>query len=87
MTSRTAFGPEVRDQLLEALYASGSDLLVLPIQDVFGWTDRINVPAVTDDVNWTWKLPWPVDDLGAQPEAAERAQTLRAWGARHGRLR
>jgi len=85
--SGAAFGPAVRDHLLEALYASGSDLLVLPIQDVFGWKDRINVPAVTDDINWTWKLPWPVDSFDAQPEAAERAQTLRAWGARHGRLR
>jgi 4-alpha-glucanotransferase len=81
-----AFGPEVRDQLLEALYASGSDLLVLPIQDVFGWTGRINVPAVIDDINWTWKLPWPVDALGAQPEAAARAEALRALSARYDRL-
>ena len=31
--------------LLEALFASGSDLLLLPMQDVFGWRDRINEPA------------------------------------------
>jgi 4-alpha-glucanotransferase len=24
-------------------------------QDVFGWTDRINVPALIDDSNWTWR--------------------------------
>jgi len=83
--SGAAFGPEVRDQLLEALYASGSDLLVLPIQDVFGWTDRINVPAVIDNINWTWKLPWAVDQFDRQPEATERCATLRAWSARHGR--
>jgi len=81
-----AVGPVVRDLLLEALYASGSDLLVLPIQDVFGWTDRINVPGVIDDLNWTWKLPWAVDHLAAQPAAVERATTLRAWGASYGRL-
>ena len=80
------FGPALRDDLLEALYASGSDLLVLPIQDVFGWTDRINVPAVIDDINWTWKLPWAVDDLDAQPEPTARAEALKAWSARHGRL-
>ncbi|MCX6545702.1 MAG: 4-alpha-glucanotransferase [Acidobacteria bacterium] len=80
------FGPALRDQLLEALYASGSDLLVLPIQDVFGWTNRINVPAVIDAVNWTWKLPWAVDRFTTQPEAEARAETLRTWGARHGRL-
>jgi 4-alpha-glucanotransferase len=77
--------PAVRDALLEALFASGSDLLTLPVQDVFGWTDRINVPALIGDSNWTWRLPWPVDELDAQPEAAERQQALRRWSERHAR--
>jgi 4-alpha-glucanotransferase len=76
------FGPAARDGLLEALYASGSDLLVLPIQDVFGWTDRINVPGVVDDINWTWKLPWPVDEFDAQPEAVRRKAALKALSLR-----
>jgi 4-alpha-glucanotransferase len=80
-----AFVPGVRDALLEALYASGSDLLVLPMQDVFGWTDRINVPATVDDANWTWKLPWPVDRMDAEPVAAERKGALGRWAERHGR--
>lgn len=79
------FGPDVRDGLLEALFASGSNLLILPVQDVFGWTDRINVPAVVSSVNWTYRLPWPVDCWDSQPEARERAAALRAWGARYGR--
>jgi len=79
------FVPAVRDALVEALYASGSDLLVLPVQDVFGWTDRINVPATVGDSNWTWKLPWFVDDFASQPEAQERQRALREWGQRHGR--
>ena len=39
------YGPAVRDALLEILLASGSDLTLLPVQDVFGWRDRINEPA------------------------------------------
>jgi 4-alpha-glucanotransferase len=78
--------PAVRDALLEALFASGSDLLTLPIQDVFGWVDRVNVPARIDDTNWTFRLPWPVDALEAQPEAAERQQILRCWAERHARI-
>jgi 4-alpha-glucanotransferase len=81
-----ALTAEVRDALLEALFASGSDMLTLPIQDVFGWPDRINVPALIDDTNWTWRLPWPVDALDTQPEAAERQRTLRGWSARHARV-
>ena len=85
-TSTDPFVPGIRDALLELLYASGSNLLVLPIQDVFGWTDRINVPALIDDTNWTWKLRWPVDGLEDQSEARERQATLHGWAARHGRL-
>jgi 4-alpha-glucanotransferase len=83
--SDDAFVPGVRDALLESLYGSGSDLLTLPLQDVFGWTDRINVPAIVDDRNWTWKLPWPVDWMDAIPEAVERQQALRRWAERHRR--
>jgi 4-alpha-glucanotransferase len=43
--------PRVRDTLVEALFASGSDLLLLPIQDAFGWRDRINEPATVNDDN------------------------------------
>ena len=39
------YNPAVRDALLEALFASGSNLLLLPMIDVFGWSDRINEPA------------------------------------------
>jgi 4-alpha-glucanotransferase len=52
---------------------------------VFGWRDRVNVPATQGDHNWTWRLPWPVDTLADQPEARERASALRAWSDRHSR--
>jgi len=81
-----ALPPAVRDALVEALFASGSDLLTLPIQDVFGWPDRVNTPGLIDERNWTWRLPWPVDRLDAQPEAAERQQALRRWSERHARV-
>jgi 4-alpha-glucanotransferase len=75
----------VRDALLEALYASGADLLVLPIQDVFGWRDRINQPATVGPHNWTWKLPWPSNRLLSVPEAVAAANRMSDWAERHGR--
>ena len=42
---------ELRDALIEALYASGAGLLILPIQDVFGWNDRINEPGTVNAAN------------------------------------
>src|SRR5207249_6326101 len=76
----------VRDVLLETLFAAGSDLLLLPIQDAFGWRDRINEPATVAEHNWTFRLPWPTDRLDEVPEARERQQTLRRWASAYGRL-
>jgi 4-alpha-glucanotransferase len=79
------YDADVRDVLLEALYASGSDLLLLPVQDIFGWRDRINVPATITDANWTFRLPWPSDTLDEIPEARERKDRLRAWARKYER--
>jgi len=80
------YGPAVRDALLEMLLASGSDLTLLPVQDVFGWRDRINEPASVNGRNWTFRLPWLVDRLHEVPEARERQACLRSWSEKHGRI-
>jgi 4-alpha-glucanotransferase len=80
------FDPAVRDALIEALFASGSNLVLLPVQDLFGWRDRINQPATVGDDNWTFRLPWPSDRLDDVPEARESQVMLRQWAARSGRL-
>jgi 4-alpha-glucanotransferase len=72
------YSAAVRDALLRQVLGSGSDLAILPVQDIFGWRDRVNTPAVVADENWTWRLPWPVDELAQQPESRERAAFLRA---------
>jgi 4-alpha-glucanotransferase len=79
------YNARVRDALLEALVASASQLLLVPVQDVFGWRDRINEPAVLSQGNWTFRLPWAADRLDEEAEARERQATLRAWSERHGR--
>jgi 4-alpha-glucanotransferase len=54
-------------------------LLLLPVQDVFGWRDRINQPATVGNSNWTWRLPWPADQLGTEPVALAVATQLAEW--------
>ena len=54
-----------------------SRLTIIPVQDIFGWRDRINTPAQVGDDNWTWRMPWRVDDLVGVPEARNRADTAR----------
>jgi 4-alpha-glucanotransferase len=65
---------EVR-QTVRGLLESGSYLSLVPMQDVFGWADRINTPNVVNDLNWTWRVPHPTDQWDRWPEARER----QAW--------
>jgi 4-alpha-glucanotransferase len=67
------------------MFSAGSRLLLLPIQDIFGWTDRINLPATQTDANWTWTLPWTIERLAIEPDAMERAKRLAEWSATSGR--
>ncbi|MGE3176605.1 MAG: 4-alpha-glucanotransferase [Vicinamibacterales bacterium] len=80
------FNPGVRDALIGALFSAGSELVLMPIQDVFGWNERINEPATVTDRNWTTKLPWPIDRFDEVPEACERRDRLRAWAAESHRI-
>jgi 4-alpha-glucanotransferase len=76
---------EKRREILQSLLAAGSALTLIPLQDVFGWTDRINTPAVVDDVNWTWRLPWPVDSWLQEELPLSRADELKSWTRGHHR--
>jgi 4-alpha-glucanotransferase len=80
------YSPRLRDALLTALFGAGSDLVLLPMQDIFGWTDRINIPAVVTEHNWTWRLPWPVDAMRNEPEASERSEFLERLSRRMQRI-
>jgi 4-alpha-glucanotransferase len=75
----------LHEALIESLYAAGSNLLIVPIQDVFGWRDRINQPATISADNWTWRLPWSSDQLHSEPVAIQAREQLAEWSQRHGR--
>lgn len=72
------WGDELRDALLRTVTGAASEHVFLPVQDLFGWFDRINTPATVSDDNWTWRLPWCVDTWASQEQACERAAFLRS---------
>jgi 4-alpha-glucanotransferase len=80
------FDDRLRDALLETLLHAGSDLVIFPIQDLFGWRERINVPATVGPGNWSWVSPIPVDRLMDDPVARERATTLHRMVVESGRV-
>jgi 4-alpha-glucanotransferase len=71
------FDARLHTTLLTHACEAGSDLLLLPIQDIFGWPDRINVPATVGEHNWTWKVPLTVEALESDARAVEAAESLR----------
>ncbi len=84
-TQTSRFGPPVHEALLEAVYGSGSDLLLLPIQDVFGLRERINLPGTVSEENWSYRLPWTIGNLAREPMAQAGMARLADLAVRHGR--
>ena len=82
--ARAPFNAIVRDTLIESLFASGSSVTLNVIQDVFGWRERINEPSTVNDLNWTFRLPWPCDRMDGAL-ASERQTMLRGLTAKHAR--
>jgi 4-alpha-glucanotransferase len=80
-----ALTPTFHAALLETLFASPAAVVILPLGDLFGWTERINDPATSGGDNWRWRLPWPVDELESHPDARAVARRLAAWAAESGR--
>jgi 4-alpha-glucanotransferase len=77
------FDDGVRDAILELVYGSGSDVLLIPFQDAFGLRERVNIPGTVNDENWTYRIPRGLSVLHADLGARDR---LRDLAARSGRL-
>lgn len=56
---------------MRRLYEAGSDLVVVPLQDLFGWTDRINLPMTQSSENWNYQLPFELGMDGEVPRGLE----------------
>ncbi|MET0152305.1 MAG: 4-alpha-glucanotransferase [Candidatus Binatia bacterium] len=73
--------------ILERLYRSPSRYVIFPIQDLFGWRERINTPATVGVGNWVYRLPAPLERLRADPAVVADVAALRTLIDRSGRLR
>ena len=69
------FSPQAHEKLLETVYCSGSALLVLPVQDVFGTRERINLPGTVSADNWSYRMPWTLAELATDPFVRGRVAT------------
>ena len=74
---RAPLGMPVLNEVLRALYAAPSIITVLPIQDLFGWCARINLPGTVSESNWTYRLPIPLERMATSHAIQSRAHDLR----------
>ncbi len=66
------------DAIISVLYAAPSRIVIAPVQDLFGWDARINIPGTVNDSNWKWRLPFKLDCLADSSEVIKRSADLRA---------
>ncbi|HKM98968.1 MAG TPA: 4-alpha-glucanotransferase [Candidatus Binataceae bacterium] len=74
------------DAILRSLYASPARLVVPPIQDLFGWNDQINRPGTISDTNWSYRLPFALEQRGKNSQIQSRVGKLRALAVDSGRV-
>jgi 4-alpha-glucanotransferase len=70
------FSPAAHQALLATVYGSGSSLLAIPVQDLLGTRDRINLPGTVGPHNWSYRLPWTSSELLTDPWVCERTEAL-----------
>ena len=83
---RAMLDESVRDAILAALYAAPSRLVIMPIQDLFGWTARINRPGTVIESNWTYRLPLTLERLRRSRAIKSRVAKLREIAIRTNRF-
>lgn len=69
----------LRRDILGRLYRSPSRLVVLPFQDLFGWSERVNTPATVGQENWSYRLPLAVEELSSDPAVVDDSAALRRF--------
>lgn len=74
---RAPLGMPVLNEILRVLYAAPSMVTVLPIQDLFGWCARINVPGTVGESNWTYRLPIPLERMTTSHAIQSRSHDLK----------
>ncbi len=75
-SSPPAFGPELHEALLRAALNAQSGWCILPWQDVFAETERVNTPGTVSPNNWSYRMRVDVEELLTREETVRVADWL-----------
>ena len=70
------FTPDIHRATLASALNAGSELCVLPWQDVLGTKDRINLPGSVGDSNWSYRISQNVEELLTNEQTRSAADRL-----------
>jgi len=76
------FDEGVRDAILELVYGSASELVLVPFQDALGTRERVNLPGTVRAENWSYRTPMDVASLALDLGTAARLRYLAERSAR-----
>jgi 4-alpha-glucanotransferase len=75
-----------RFAILTPLYAAPSKLVIVPIQDLFGWSAQINRPGTISAWNWTYRIPLTLERMRRSRAIQEDVVKLREIAMGSGRF-
>ncbi len=75
---RDALDDRAVEAIIGALYTAPSQIAIAPLQDLFGWDSRINIPGTMNDANWKWRLPFALEDGQKSTKLRSRIEALHA---------
>jgi 4-alpha-glucanotransferase len=75
-----------RFAILTVLYAAPSKLVIVPIQDLFGWSAQINRPGTISAWNWTYRIPLTLERMRRSRAIQEDVVRLREIAMGSGRF-
>ncbi len=67
---------DVKESILLKLYESKAQFAVIPFQDIFGLGEehRINLPGTFGNLNWSWRMPFTLEELINSSPDSERGK-------------
>src|SRR5271156_1765878 len=75
-----------REAILQLLYSAPSRLVIIPVQDLFGWSARINRPGTINASNWTYRLPLTLERMRRSHAIQSDVAKLREIAIKSGRF-
>ena len=81
------FSDEIHRLILSGLMASGSAIVMLPIQDILGDTHQINFPGTISSQNWRYRIPENIEAFSTHPRYKDKINFLKSVIEKSGRSR